>query len=815
MRQLREYIVSLVLMLPIVAMAQYSVTGRIVDAQTREPLEFVNVSIGTNGAMTDMDGLFAILNVADGDHELKVSYIGYLPETKTIHVNGTDINVGRIKLTEDTQNLQEVEVVGQGTTMRFELDKKVFTVDQNIANAGGSVTDALDNIPTVDVDQDGNISLRGSESVEIWINGKPSGLTAENRADIMRQMPAESIKEIEVITNPSAKFSPEGSSGVINIVMKADRKAGYYGSVTAGAEYVLSKPWNVPPGANGSVNLNWSKGIADGYANVGYRYHTRNGRSWSRRENEDQSRILLSNGAQDGRGHGMFVRTGVNIHATEHSTFGISGFAMVSERNAMRGHDVNNINYVQIHADDTMRYSREEEGYNWHPGGNATVDYTYKQSNHQLMVSATYNHWTWNSDQQYTTLRNNIVGSRQNQLSHSGDQSLDIKADYEWKPTANSRLEAGYQARVNWSSSDTRTTDLMTGLEMPELNEDFRSNEQNHAFYISYGNKFWQRLSLMVGLRGELYKRNLESYGADTTYFQVYPSAYLSYDFGRGNELQVNYTRRIDRPWGHRLNPKPNISDSTNISCGNPGLLPSFSNNMELNYLKIWERHTLSVGAFWRYKEGVVQNVSFIDGPIMRSTWVNAGNRHDVGGDITVKNRIAGELLQLTTSIECYYNTMRGGKYKVMYMGQEHMVELQKQSAVTWSAKMQMNFLFTKTFSGQISGRYRSPRVLAQGKTTHSYNIDLGLRKTFLDRKLALAVNVRDILDSRARRSTTWGDGFWQQSERHWNGRTISLTVTYNFGTNNKKRNEKNSNNMDMPVDSDMDAGAGESGWSE
>lgn len=821
-------------LIPLIAEAQYSVTGRVVDAATHQPLEFVNVIAGTNGAMTDEEGMFALLNMKEGEHEIVISFVGYISTTKKISIHGTDINIGRIRLEEDAQTLQEVQVVGQGTTMRFELDKKIFTVDQNIANAGGSVTDALDNIPTVDVDQEGNISLRGSESVEIWINGKPSGLTAENRADIMRQMPAESIKEIEVITNPSAKFSPEGSSGVINIVMKKDRKAGYYGSWTVGLEYALAKPWNIPPGANTSVNLNFSKGIVDGYFNIGYRFNTHNGNNESTRymldgmgtrylsdiPAEKIQSVLRTRGSQDNRGHGMFLRAGVNIHASDRSTIGISGFGMLSEPNAFRSRNNNRTDYVQtdyLSGDTTRLYSRTEEGYGWHPGGNATVDYTFKMQSHQLMVSAQYNHWTWNGNQTYTTRMLDEISSQQKQENNNLDQTVEIKADYEWKPTPQSRLEAGYQARLNRKYSGTTTINGLTGLEIPELNDEFRSREQNHAIYITYGNKFWKTFSVLVGLRGELYKRNLDSYGTDTTYFQLYPSVYLSYDFGKGNELQLNYTRRVDRPWGHTLNPKQNITDSTNISCGNPDLLPSFSNNMELNYLKTWERHTLSIGAFWRYKEGLVQNVTFMDGQQMRNTWVNAGNRHDVGGDITVKNRLAGELLQMTTSLECYYNTMRGGEYNFLYAGRPGSVTLNRQSAVTWSAKIQLNFLFTKTFSGQIGGRYRSPQVLAQGYSTHSYNIDLGLRKTFLDRRLALAFNVRDILDSRARRSTTWGQGFIQDSQRRWHSRSVSLTLTYNFGTNNKKKNEKNDINSYLPAGDDFDAsqGAGDAGWSD
>ena len=210
-------------------------TGKAVDFGTKKPIDFANVSVMKGdqlitGTITDAEGNFT-LDVKDGEYTLVVSFMGYSEQRKQITVSGKPLNIGRIALKEDTQTLRDVEVVAQGSSMRFELDKKVFTVDQNIASAGASVTDVLENIPSVDVDQEGNISLRNSEDVEIWINGKPAGLNSENRGQVLQQMPAGTIEKIELITNPSAKYSPEGTSGIINLVMKKDRAAGYYGSI--------------------------------------------------------------------------------------------------------------------------------------------------------------------------------------------------------------------------------------------------------------------------------------------------------------------------------------------------------------------------------------------------------------------------------------------------------------------------------------------------------------------------------------------------------------------------------------------------------
>ena len=815
------------------------VTGKVIDFGTKQPIEFANVSIFrvqtanadriqstdntlVTGTVTDEKGDF-VLEVANGEYVLVVSFMGYTEQKKELTVAGKPVNMGRIALREDSKMLQDVEVVGQGSSMRFELDKKVFTVDQNIASAGASVTDILENIPSVDVDQEGNISLRNSEDVEIWINGKPAGLNSENRAQVLQQMPAGTIEKIELITNPSAKFSPEGSAGIINLVMKKDRSAGYYGSIQAGIDYALAEPWTTPPGANVGFNINFNAGPVDGYFNVGYRYHTSNGGSNTDRYNLhgtgskelDSTLIdshLLQAGQQSHRGGGLFTRGGLNFHVAKGHTIGISGFGMVSTN--VKGLGMNNINHrtylLTNPAGDTTRYyMRDQNGSGSHPGGNATLDYTFELDDHRLYVSGTYNNFGFNMLTDYMQTENGRDTLYQDQNSWSKEQGIEVKADYEWKPTPQSRLEAGYDYTRNWNNSNSNAHNLNAdGSILTELYPyyaDFHGLTQNHALYVTYGNRFFDKLSIQVGLRGEYYMRHLEStykdgtgteqdsYASfpnkkDTAYFQVYPSAYISYDFGNGHELQLNYTRRVRRPWGHQINPRMDFSDSTNISYGNVDLLPAYSNNLELNYLKTWERHTLSAGVFWKYQEKAIQNIKYMEGDVMKNTYFNIATRQELGVEVVAKNRLFGELLQLTTSANFYWNNIAAIDETIIHQGVAIPIQLASQNIFAGSVRLNAQFLFTKNFSGQISANYRSPRVVAQGTTSHSYSIDLGLRHTFLNKKLALALNVRDLLDSRARRNITWGDGFWQFSENRWHSRSISLTLTYNFGNQQPRR---------------------------
>lgn len=836
----------IVLFLPAIsAMAQQTITGKVADSATRQAIEFANVallrageSVPASGATTDIDGEFFLTNIPDGNYKAVISFMGYNTREINVVVNGKQVDLGRITLKENTQDLQEVEVVAQGSQMRFELDKKVFSVDQSIAAAGGSISDVLENIPSVEVDVEGNISLRNSDAVEIWINGKPAGLTAENRAQILQQMPAGSIKEIEVITNPSAKYSPEGTAGIINLVMKKDRQAGYYGSVTGRINYSLAKPWTTPPGGELGLNFNFSKGIVDGYFNAGYHYHMSNGYTINDRYNfmaTDTTR-LKKDGRRQNHGGGLFLRGGLDFRITERSTIGISGFGIVESNNDKTKGFFSNKGSNPVHyelydvtkyydpQDDRNEqtlirsYDRDEESRGSHPGGNVMIDWRFEPvKSHSLSMSAQYADFQWNGTNFYTQrdydIATNAVTSEsvQEQDSKNRDRGVQLKADYEWKPTAASRLEAGWQTDLNWRST---LADAWNGDRRAEQLQayynDFRNNEQTHALYITYGNRFWDKLAVQVGLRGELFVRHLEStyYNSantletasmDTTYFQLFPSVYISYSFDNGHELQANYTRRVDRPRGHQINPRQDFSDSTNIRYGNPALLPQYSSAVELNYLKTWERHVLSAGLFYRFADHVRQNIKYTDNTgLMRNTFVNLGTRHEAGVELVAKNKFWGEHISLTTTLNFYYNRMDKAYYTPTLNGVTYdEVVIPVQNIFVWSARLNIGLMFTKTFMAQIAGQYSSPRVQAQGQSSHRYNIDISLRKTFLNRQLALALNVRDLLNSRSRKNTSYSDTFWQFQDNQWNGRMISLSLTYNFGNMKKNKNEKRPDNSD------------------
>ncbi len=797
------YLTIMLWLSAIAAYSQYSIKGVLLDGATRLPIDFANVTlykpddtVPLTGNSTDENGKFELKNIANGTYKIVFSFIGYTEKEQTFTVENKAINLGKIYLEEDNKMLQEVEVVAQGTTMRFELDRKVFSVDQNIASAGGAATDVLENIPSVEVDNEGNISLRNNENVEVWINGKPSGLTAENRAQILQQLPADNIEEIEIITNPSAKYSPEGTAGVINLVMKKNRKGGYYGSANAGILY----PWGDIPGGMAGINFNYSKGIVDTYINVGYRQMRAVGSSMSDRYNynaTDTTRLYQS-GENNRTMGGIFTRAGVDVRITDNSSIGFSGFGMF----ANKSNQDNNIHYwlSEFPSDTALRnYERLETATGHRPSYNFSLDYNIDFTKaHNLFISASTRNFMNDNTSIYT--QNDLVTGEpelensQEQYSNGHNNTWEFKADYTYKITEGSRLEAGWQTTLQNNLSNSGATDRMTGEEIAAYKDKFEYNEQRHAAYITYGNRFFDKLSAQVGLRTEYMMRQtatLDVPNEPKSYLQLFPSAYLSYVLPQEDEIQLNYTRRIDRPRGRQINPFRDFSDSTNISYGNGDLLPEFSSALELNYLKNWESgQTLSGGLFYRFTDDVIQNVRYVnDMGVMENTYINVSQSQRLGVELVSKNRLFKNFLQLTTSLSGYYSTMDAAEYT---FNNAATVYIDAQRNFAWRARINAMMMFGKDFSGQITGRYSSPQLVIQGKTTHMYAIDLGLRKTFFDKKLGLNFSVRDILNSRNRSSERWGDNFYQISENRFMGRHLNLMLTYNFGNMKPKQSKPN-----------------------
>lgn len=792
------------------------IRGKAIDAKSREPMQFVNVSVRKAGSavpltgiVTDEAGAFYIPKLPEGNYTLSISFIGYktIEKNFTLSAQTPGINFRNIPLEEDSQLLSEVKVTGQRPQMKFEIDKKVFNVDQNISSTGGSASDVLSNIPSVEVDNEGEVSLRGSSDVTVWINGRASGLSADNRGQILEQLPAESIERIEVITNPSAKFSPEGTSGIINIVLKEDRRAGYYGSVQAGAD--TRGGWNL------SGNVNYSSRKMEMYAGLGYRERKRDGGGYSDRTNLDATGNPVSflNQTSDNSGDGgqTFARAGATWHITTADHLNIAAFGMFGKRNQNT-----TIHYESNVPGSFLNSQRVSETKNPMKGGNVELGYKHdfsKTSNIDIVGS-----WnTWNMDQkstynQYSLFENGVeTNTYQWQKNKTRAHNWELQADYVNAFTEFSKLEAGYKGTFSRQNSPVETWSGETAenaLPNEQLYNRFYYDQDIQALYATYSGRFGN-FGYQAGLRGEYSHTNTRSLGYEQSknevtpykddYFSLFPSVFLTYTLPQDNEIQVNYTRRISRPWGRQLNPFMNITDSTNISFGNPHLTPQYSNSMELNYIKNWNAHTLSVSAYYRNTNDVIQRISYLEDNIMKSTYENVAKTQSAGTEIVAKNHLF-EVLDLTTTLNLYYNKLDGFTY--LPAGAETPVTGNSNEDFSWNAKMIANIALPASISLQLTGNYNSRQLIAQGHQKSNYSFDAGIRRSFFNRQLSLSINGRDLLDSRKWKTETSGSGFIQNASNWRTGRTIGFTLTYNFGNmkagkgKNQRPAEDNGNSM-------------------
>lgn len=801
--------------------AQGIVKGKILDRQKSEPLGFVNIKVTEQGSdkfvgggITDAGGNFNVSGLKDGKYTLSLTFMGYKDVTRQFEITPAkrEVQFKLLYMAEDAKQLNEVTVTGQRATMKLEVDRKSFDVGQLISNAGQAASDVLDNIPSIEVDNDGNVSLRGNSSVEVWINGKASGLTSDNRAQILQQLPAESIDRIEVIDNPSAKFSAEGSAGIINIVLKKDRKAGYYGSVQAGGD--------TRGGANTSFNVNYNSRLIDTYLNMGYRHRANTGHMESQQTSNAYNQTYDSDSKQ--RGNNFFTRAGVTLHATTKDDFSLSGMLMHGGGNSHSytpyiytavANDLNNYQLDRLNRSRTgmdMRYG--EFNYRHSFNDKHFIDFTADLSSWKM------NGYNWYQDSTVVVGIDDVTYSYQYRPQYINNHRKELKLEYENQVTKNFKIEAGYNG--NFSRENTPQESYMdnTSFDGTNASEDklffnrFIYKQDLHAFYTTLSYKFGA-LSLMGGLRGEYWRVNTESYTWEQEhdaslreqpfkkdYFQLFPSVFMSWQMTETQQLQLNYTRRLRRPWGGQLNSFRDTRDATTVSFGNPYLTPEFSNSFSLNYLKQWNDHSLLVSAYYRPTTDVIQRISYKnqeDG-LFYQTSMNVAKSVSTGLEMTVKNKL-WRILDLTTSANAYYYRLNGFSYDID--GQT--VTGNSDHNFTWNARMTASLMLPYDISIQTTGRYTARQVITQGYRKANYSIDFGARKNFFNKLFTLSVNCRDLLDSRRFETFTSGPNFTRHQINRRGGRRVSMTLTWNFGNMKQKKRPNKSHNSenDMPMD--------------
>lgn len=786
------------------------ITGKIVDAQTNETIPFASAMLidkKTKNTIklvqTDVDGLFAITNIPKGTFTFKASYVGYqtmVRDSVSISDAVREINLGSIKMKTAKSNvLNEVTVTAPKTTMQLGIDKKVFSVDQSLVSEGGSASDLLQNVPSVQTDIDGNVSLRGSSGVKVLIDGKPSLIAGGDVAQILKSIPASSIESVELITNPSAKYDAEGQSGIINIVLKKNKKLGFNGSLalTAGNRNNY----------NANTSMSFQNKKVNLYGNYSYRYGNRNGGGYNNISYFNSSNpTAFANQNTDSknleRGHNL--KAGLDYYLAEKSVVSFSTGLNI------RNNDQNeflSINQLAANLNPLSLSHRSNDNNGKGNSYDLNLDFSqkFKKPREELTANISFSEGTNDNFQTYNTNVYNINGNPVNGIpdiqrnDRNGlNRNYNAQLDYTLPVGKGGKIEAGYRSQIRIAESSTYA-DVLNPVDGSysfnySLSNEFNSRDQVHAIYVNYQNQI-KNFGYQLGLRGEdasldthLGSYNINSNLAYTpgkvAYTRLYPSVFLTQKFKGDQQVQLSYSRRVNRPRGWDTNPFLDVSDPLNYRQGNVNLKPEDVHAFELSYSKFWKKFSLVSSAYLRQTNDVIQRIRTEPDAngITISTPQNLTRSIASGVELIGKFDLL-KAWNFTANVNLYQSKIVG----VPAFG------IVENSGFSYNTNLTNNFVLPYNITLQLKGDYRSREVMAQGIRKAMYGMDAGAKYDFKNKKASLSLNIRDVFATRKWQMTQNGNTSLIDFSRYMQGTMGNLTFSYRFGKSDFgfKKNKK------------------------
>ncbi|MCM1378252.1 MAG: TonB-dependent receptor family protein [Prevotella sp.] len=806
--KIRTVIATILYISAITAMSQTKISGRIIEKRTSEPLEFVTVALieeesGKNlpiGTMSDIDGKFLLEIENPGSYIIKFTNLGMVPQERNLNIGKTPIDLGTIEMAEDSKMLQEIVVTGQKSQMTVDSEHRVFNVSSNISSGGATAEELLGSVPSVNVNHDGEISLRGNSDVLVWINGKQMGMNADNRSQMLRQIPAESIASIEVMTNPSSRHSADGTAGIINIILKEKHQEGYYGSADASVDTRGTSSLN--------FNFNYNRGKFETFAGLGLRSRHQPGGVESERIYTDGT-TLISQGKIRKNENSGFLRLGANYFPNDNNMIYINAIGTLGHKWG-RTETLHNSTIPGLWESNhnLMREKGDTKG------ANIMVGYKHTfSSNHYLDMNVSYNIWQGPNDNNSTETE--YWGDKETPTTtvYRG-QHQDVKinnweaaVDYSIQALPWLRLDAGYHGNYNHENSPASYSSGTSPDNMIPLNNLYNrfkySTDINSLFIDLKGGH--DNFSFAAGLRAESWQirtRSL-SYGQsdiDVDQFKksqlaLFPSASISWDFYPDNELKLTYSRRIRRPYGPQLNTFENIADPSEVHLGNPLIQPEFSNTLELTYIKTWHKHLLTATAYLRAHKDMISHVSFLapmaSNPDINTMYyghANVGNMTDAGIEIISRNTLT-DFLTLTTTVNLYNSHMKAWKTEYPLHDDYYPVSGRMQNRFVYDIRMMASLKLPWGLNFQATGRYNSQKITAQGRVESDWDLEAGIKRNF--RAWGISLVCKDIFGTKKSHDILYGQGYTQSISKWLGGRTLRLSVSYNFGKSNSEVHER------------------------
>ena len=789
------------------------VSGKVFEKVSKQPLEYATISITLpndtkviSGGITNPKGEFEVA-VAPGTYDIKIEFISFkATEIKQRSIQ-EDTNLGDVNLSEDAAQLNEVVVRAEKSTVEIKLDKKVYNVGQDMMVKGGTVSDVLDNVPSVSVDSEGNVSLRGSDNIRILIDGRPSN--AINVAEALRQLPADAIEKVEVITNPSARYDAEGGSGLINIVLKKGKNQGLNGT------FITST--GIPETYGVSGNLNYKTEKLNYFTTAGYNYRTNEGGGLTNTDylNADGSPKGYLDEDRDTKRtrEGFNGRAGVEWTLTQ-TTFWTN--AINYQKNTGEDRDLINYNNFDAARVFTGATSRLNNG----DTGSQNVEYTsnliknFNDKGHKLTADLSISRNTDDSNS-IITASPNFNSTLNNQIQ----KQVLVQADYVLPLGEGSQFEAGYKG----SFGDLNNEYFVKNLDVVDTNlsNTLEYKENINALYTSYGFKM-SKFSYLFGLRWE--DTNIQVNLLDTNdfntkkYNNLFPSAFISYEISDQSNFTASYSKRLSRPRGRFMNPAVNYSSNVNIFQGNPDLDPSLTDKYDIGYIKRWDKVTFTTSAYFEDTKDVFSFVRMptgqvvtpegnvvtpapgetIDGvPVIKSSPINLGKEQKFGFEFTL-NYTPFKWWKLNSNFN-FYNVKTTGENSYEDNNGILVVQNLDNQANTWSTRLSSKITLPYKIDWQLNGNYNGEQKTAQGKNLDQFAMNTAFSKDILKDKATIAFNISDIFNSRIMRSYTYltNDNTLESqksySEMQFRKRQFNLSFTYRF---NKAKNEREKNAM-------------------
>ena len=783
------------------------IKGLVVTGQDNKPLEYASVGVYrmadstlVTGALTDSKGTFTVENLPFGKFYVEVNYVGFKKSRVTnilLTPKNKEAAIGNISITENTTKINEVEVVGTRSQVEYKLDKKVVNVSSNLVASGGTAVDALQNVPSVATDVDGNVTLRGSGNFQVLVDGKPSVLQG---SEALQQIPAGTIENIEIITNPSAKYDADGVAGIINIVMKKQKFSGISGIINAtgatvpqyGTDFLLSYRTNK---VTVSLGGDWSDQQNPG---------TIKSTQWTYFPTDTSVQHTTASNVFIRKGYGL--KSGIDWKITDNSTLSVNGAYGKREFDRTSTAQYNRHFMSGTVAD--SNYLQSNNGIGKRNFYNLNTDFTHNfdSKGHQLTASLYYAYstgdnygdvWLQSTDPDYQNPSSSYTITRT--ASNQAQSDLRSKLDYSHPFTEKSKLELGYQGRYITTQdtfyTQTSFADRVFGAQYYQEYIHFVDNVQ--SVYGTYSNTLGF-LDFQAGLRAEYNYRTLSSYMNSTTYkinhLDLFPTLHLTKQIDENNQIQLSYSRRVQRPDERSLDPYKQWFNTYNFRIGNPSLRPQFTDSYELNFQNKFTTGFWSAEAYYRRTTDLMEGAQFrFSGDTMENYQINVGHDASSGVELMVNSDLFKWWNLNITGTIYYYQLM--GTIPAFQTAPAYSIN---SNTVTGNVRMNSVFKLPWGTRVQLQAMYNAPSVNPQGTDGYMFMTGFAVRQDFFKRKLSATLQMRDMFNTMRRLSTSSGPGFYSSSEFHRNGQILVLTLSYKFNNFKQERRAEDVNQRDF-----------------